>query len=232
MAAAQRDALRAVAAELKGAERDELMANKGLYSDADYTGPKDWDRSTGESVSGASKRIDDQFPWLKDVFKQSDAQKAAIAKMKAARAGGTWGGDHSSPEARAASAAARAEKEAAAAAKVLKKQMIVAEPPVEGLVRGVLDETTVQEIKTKAQRQADYSRARYDQMKAEKGLPPACRAIPKSPGCGLSTQRTPSGSRGRRRGRPRPQNGCASIRQPHISGNSMQSPRRCWLRAI
>src|ERR1035438_928149 len=35
-AAAQRDALRAVAAELKGAERDELTANKGLYSDADY----------------------------------------------------------------------------------------------------------------------------------------------------------------------------------------------------
>ena len=83
-AAAQRDALRAVAAEMKGAERDELMAKKGLYSDADYTGPKDWDRYTGESVSGASKRIDDQFPWLKDVFKQSDAQKAAIAKMKEA----------------------------------------------------------------------------------------------------------------------------------------------------
>ena len=154
------------------------MAQKGLYSDADYTGPKDWDRYTGESVSGASKHIDDQFPWLKDVFKQSDAQKAAIAKMKAARAGGTWGGDHSSPEARAASAAARAEKEAAAAAKVLKKQMVAAEPPTKDWSGGVLDETTVEAIKTKAERQADYSRARYDQMKAEKGLPPR---VPRDP---------------------------------------------------
>jgi len=102
--------------------------------------------------------------------------------MKAARAGGTWGGDHSSPAARAAAAAVRAEKEAAAAAKVLKKQLVVAEPPTKDWSGGILDETSIQAIKTKAERQADYSRARYDQMKQRKVCLPACRD-PKSPGC-------------------------------------------------
>jgi hypothetical protein len=83
-AAAQRDALRAVAQAMRGEERDQLMAEKGLFSDAQYTGPKDWDKSTAPA-SVSSKQLDNQFPWLKDAFQQTEAKKALIA---AARRGG------------------------------------------------------------------------------------------------------------------------------------------------